>query len=151
MIWPFNFWNSIFFWHHLHSACYRKKCMVKAPNVPGSEIHNKESRDICDPTVEGHNMLSVPPKQSTSKGRTESHRSSSHVSYPILFSFDLEILWFCWGIISECKFLIQFCAYPRAEKELWTLPLSHNTSQWELSPKGMSSPAEHCRTNTEQL
>lgn len=59
--------------------------MVKAPNVPGSEIHNKESRDICDPTVEGHDMLSVPLSQSTSKGRTESHRSSSHVSCPILF------------------------------------------------------------------
>lgn len=122
--------------------------MVKAP---GSEISNKESRDICDPTVEGHDMLSVSPNQSTSKGRTESHRPNYCVSRPILFSFDLEFLWFCQGTISEYKFLIQACAYPRDEKELQTFPLSHNASQWKLSPEEMSSPAEHNRTDTEQL
>lgn len=120
--------EQYFFWHHLHLACCKKRSMVKAPKVPGSEIHNKESRDICDPTVEGHDRLSVPPNQSTSKGKAENHRPSYHVSCPILFPFDLEILWFHWGTISECKFLIQGRAYPRTEKELQTFPLSHNTS-----------------------
>lgn len=68
--------------------------MVKAPNVPGSQDHNEESRDIFDPTVEGHDMLSVPPNQPTSKRRTESHSSSSYISCHILFSFSLEILRF---------------------------------------------------------
>lgn len=68
--------------------------MVKAPKVPGSQDHNEESRDIFDPTVEEHDMLSVPPNQSTSKRRTESHSSNSCISCHILFSFSLEILRF---------------------------------------------------------
>lgn len=84
--------GTVFFLTSLHLACCRKRYMAKAPKVPGNEIQNKESRDICDPTVEGHDMLPVPPNQSTCKGKTESHRSTSHVSCPILFFFDLEIL-----------------------------------------------------------
>jgi len=91
--------------------------------------HTEESRDICDPTVEGCDMLSVPPSQSTNKGRTESHRSSSHVPCRILFSFSLEMLRFFGGIISDYKILILVCSYPKAKRELQSFPLSHYASQ----------------------
>lgn len=74
--------------------------MVKAPNVPGSQDHNEESRDTCDTAVEGHDTDRPLIDQQGKDSEPQLQFSCFLPHFIFIYLEDHEILL----RFSECKF-----------------------------------------------